>query len=476
MVESKVYDDCLNTFYIIKNDFKKLNERTDKMDILSELSQYGLTQSQYEECVQLILDKKNGINDLDWQEICNKYNLPISPDNLRRVNSTIFGGSFIAEYFKNKDYISTQSIEEIQNTYGAETTINKDGTYSSNRLLSMNEEESKDPDYILKAHGFDPACWKIISARNNVRQVISKQDGIVTLYASFITVKPVAELTLKQIEDFYKDLIDKFKTPIIKQYKNCQSGLMLEIPIQDVHFGKLSLVEDVAEPYNFNLAKERFGFVIDDVIRSVSGFDIEKIIFPIGSDFFHIDNVDSATTAGTRQSTDLSPQLIFKYGLECLVENILKLSKVAPVEVFCVNGNHDFLSSYHAICALQCYFHNNENVTVNTDTSPRKYVEFGNVLLGFSHGNKEKNRIEGIMQIEAREAWGRTKYHEFHLGHLHSEHTKEVNGVIIRNLSSFTGIDAWHHNSGYVGAVKKCQSFLWDKEKGLKNIIVTTID
>ena len=56
------------------------------------------------------------------------------------------------------------------------------------------------------------------------------------------------------------------------------------------------------------------------------------------------------------------------------------------------------------------------------------------------------------------------------------EHTREVNGVIIRNLSSFTGTDMWHRNSGYVGAIKKCQSFLWDKEKGLKNIIITTVD
>lgn len=446
------------------------------MDITEEISKVGLTSEQYEECIQLIVDKKNNINDIDWKEICDKYNLPISPDTLRKANGTIFGGAFIAEYYKSKLLQNDKSIEDIQKSYGAETSINKDGTYSSNKLLVMNEAESKDPDYILKAHGFDTACWKIISARNNIRQVISKQDGVVTLYASFITVKPVVDLTLEQIEKFYKELVNKYPSPKIPEMKGNHSGLMLEIPIEDVHFGKLSLVEDSAEPYNYNLAKQRFNYVVDDVIQNVSGLDIEKIIFPIGSDFFHIDNMNSTTTAGTKQDSDLSPQLIFKYGLQCLIENIVKLSKIAPVEVFCVNGNHDFLSSYHAICSLQCYFHNNENVFVNTDTKPRKYVEFGNVLIGFTHGDKEKKRIEGLMQIEAREAWGRTKYHEIHMGHLHSEQVKEVNGIIIRNLSSFTGTDTWHNNSGYVGAVKKCQSFLWDKESGLKNIIITTLD
>lgn len=455
------------------------------MDIIDEVLKTGLTMDQFDECIQLIVDKKNNNTDIDWCEICDKYKLDISPDTLRKANGTIFGGAFIAEYYnnvKNKDSKNISSdnsenlIKDAQKKFNYETSMNKDGTYSSNKLLVMNENESKDADYILKAHGFDSRCWKIISARNNIRQVISKQDGVITLYASFITVKPIVDLTIEQIEDFYKELATKYPSPKVEKRIFVDNGFMLEIPIQDTHFGKFSLSEDVSEPYNFNLAKERFGYVIDDVIEQVKHFDIEKIIFPIGSDFFHIDNFNYTTTAGTNQNTDLSPQLIFKYGLECLIENIIKLSYIAPVEIFCVNGNHDYLSSYHAICSLQCYFHNNENVTVNTDTKPRKYIEYGNNLIGFTHGDKEGKRIEGLMQVEAREAWGRTKFHEIHMGHLHSEQTREINGIIIRNLSSFTGTDNWHNRQGYVGALKKCESFLWDKENGLRYIIMTNID
>lgn len=448
------------------------------MNLTDEISKAGLTAEQYEECVQLIVDKKNGIKDVDWQEICDKYNLNITADTLRKANGSIFGGAYIAEYFKMKSQNNTKnnnSVDNIKKSFGSETTINKDGTYSSSKLIEMNEQQSKDPDYILTAHGFDTSCWQIVSARNNIRQVISKDNDVVTLYASFITVKPIVNLTFEHIKQAYKELHDKYPSVSVKRFSDCKRGYMLEIPIQDVHFGKLSLAEDVAEPYNFNIAKERFSYVIDDVIQEINGLDIEKIIFPIGSDFFNCDTINGTTTAGTIQSNDLSPQLIFKYGLECLIENIVKLSYIAPVEVFCINGNHDFLSSYHAICSLDCYFHNNENVIVNTDTSPRKYVEFGEVLLCFAHGDKEKKNIDGIMQIEAREAWGRTKYHESHIGHLHSEQTRESNGVIIRNLPSFTGSDLWHHYHGYVGAIKKCMSFLWDKENGLKRIIVTTI-
>jgi len=245
------------------------------MDFIHELDTLGLTKEQYEECINLIIDKKNGDSKIEWQEIIDKYGLPFSVVYLRKACTSIFGGAFVAEYFKNKN---NQSIEEnLENKIesNVETTINKDGSWSSKRLILMNDKQSKDSDFILDAHGFDPLKWKIVSLRNNIRQVISKQDGVVTLYASFLTVRPITELTLEQIKEFYKELANKNLSPVVKRNENyCKDGLMLEIPIQDVHFGKLSLSEDVSEPYNYNLAKERFSYVIDDVIQNVSGYNI----------------------------------------------------------------------------------------------------------------------------------------------------------------------------------------------------------
>lgn len=435
----------------------------------------GLTKEQYEECINLIIDKQiNKTADVDWQEICERYNLPYNYDSLRKANNTIFGGCYVADYLKGKSFELENEIKNIKKSFKSESKINKDGTYSSSKLLDMSEEQSKDISYILKAHGFDSKSWKLVSARNNIRQVISKQDGVVTLYASYITVKPITDLSLSDVESFYKELCTTYQAPEVKEISN-KGNYMFELPIMDLHFGKLSLSEDVAEPYNYELARERFNYIIDESINNIKNYDIDEIVFPIGSDFFHVDNVNMSTTAGTRQDSDLSPQLIFKYGLECLIDGIMKLSKIAKVKVFCVNGNHDYLTSYHAVYSLWCYFHNNENVIVNVGTSPRKYVQYGNNLLGFTHGDKERQRIDGLMQIEAREMWGNTKYHEFHCGHLHSEQTKENNGIIFRNLSSVCGTDTWHHTSGYIGAVKKCQSFLWHKTYGLKVIFHTVV-
>lgn len=366
-------------------------------------------------------------------------------------------------------------IKKAVESYHSETSINKDGSYTSDKLIQIKEEQLKDKNFLLKAHGFDTKAWELISARNNIWNVYSKQDGVQELYSSKIVVKPITGLSMEQIEEFYENLVNTYSSPTVKNTHRETGGYLLEVPIVDLHLNKLSMSEDVNEPYNFELARERFNFIIDDVINNTKGMNVDKIVFPIGNDLFNCDVESGSTTAGTPQHNEVSPQTMFDKGVMLLVDGISKLAKVAPVEVFCVAGNHDYLSSFHALCAVWAYFHNDERITVDKSTSPRKYVKFGNCLIGFAHGDKEGKRLDGIMQIEAREVWGECQYQEWHLGHLHSEHLRESNGIIIRNLSSVAGSDSWHHKSGYVGAIKKSQSFLWDKEYGLKTIMNTVI-
>lgn len=52
-------------------------------------------------------------------------------------------------------------------TLGTEILMNKDGSQTSSTSIQMTREEAKDPDFVLRAHGFDPELWQIISAKNN---------------------------------------------------------------------------------------------------------------------------------------------------------------------------------------------------------------------------------------------------------------------------------------------------------------------
>lgn len=441
-------------------------------DFENELKEYGLTKETYELCLQDISNKVLGKVDLDWSDIIEKYHLPMAKDTLRKASSqSIFGNVFVSEYFKDKTMSEEMSdVEKAKMNYKSETSINKDGSLTSNKLISINENDLKNPNSLLKAHGFDVKEWQFVSARNNIWNVYSKQDGIKELYSSKIVVKPRTEISLDEIEEFYQDLINNYSSPTIKRYAK-KNGLMFELPIMDLHLGKFSTSDIVKDEYNTEIARECFNKIIDTCISRLKDVNIEKIIFPIGNDFFHYDTVGATTTGGTIQDSDMKHQTLFKMGVLLLIDGISKLSKElqAPIEVFCVQGNH-------ALMSLWCYFNNNDNVTVDLSTSPRKYIEFGKCLIGFAHGDKEKKRIDKIMQVEAAEAWGKSKYREIHQGHLHSEQVREDGGIIIRNLSSVTGTDAWHHNSGYIGAIRKCTCFLWDKDIGLDSTFNVVIN
>jgi len=447
-------------------------------NFVEELAKYGLTPETYEAACREIDMKQDGSIDVDWSEIKDKYGIKLNSDTIRKANGSVFGGSFRSAYFKNKSLSSSISdVEKAKSAYKSEQSINKDGTFTSNKLISITENELKNPASLLQAHGFDIKEWELVSARNNIWNVYSKQDGIQELYSSKIVVKPRTDISLDEIKEFYEELVNTYSSPIVKKYEK-KSGYMFELPIVDLHLGKLSTPDIVKDEYNTQIARNCFNKVIDTCISRLKGTNIEKIIFPIGNDFFHYDVAASTTTSGTPQDTDVKHQTLFKNGVLLLIDGINKLSKEleAPIEVFCVQGNHDFLSSYHALMSLWCYFHNNENVIIDLGTSPRKYIQFGKCLVGFAHGDKEKKRIEKIMQVEAAKMWGDSVYRELHLGHLHSEQVTEDGGIIIRNLSSVTGTDAWHHNSGYVGAIRKCTCFLWDKENGLDSTFNVVIN
>lgn len=278
------------------------------------------------------------------------------------------------------------------------------------------------------------------------------------------------EAVMEHMKDFNK----KYKGPT-KISPIVEEGFLLEVPVVDLHLGKLAWSPETGENYDYKIARQRYHRVIDDVVARAQGRPIEKILMPISNDFFHFDTISQTTTAGTPQDSDMRWPKLYGVGVEMLVISIDQFRGIAPVEVILIPGNHDRMTGYYAITYLYAWYRNNEDVNVQVDPKTRKYFEHGASLIGFGHGDKEKGRIWGLMSIEAPKAWGRSKYREWHLAHEHSESSKEGSGIILRRLSSVTGTDIWHYDQGYIGAVPKQQTFLWDREKGLYEIWQTVI-
>jgi hypothetical protein len=362
------------------------------------------------------------------------------------------------------EHIQNMEPEEIENELKELRTFS-DGTRESTRLMRIVDLENKSASELLKLHNYNPAQWTLKDSHQSIWHSPQKDDDPRELYASKISVKPL-ENPLS--EDQIKDVFDKLEPPQLHIYPKTRGGnLMLELPIMDLHLGKLSWKAEAGENYNLHIAIKLFKFVVEDILNQINEYNlkIEKIIFPIGQDFFHFDNSELKTTAGTQMDSDIRWQKMFSKGLELMIWAIENLRRLAPVECMYVTSNHDKVLSYCLTQAIAAWYRKCDNVNIDTSPLPRKYIKYGKCLIGFSHGSEESKRIETIMQAENPKQWGRTTFREWHLAHLHSEQVKEISGIIIRHISSITAIDAWHKEKGYL-ALRKAQAFIWDKEKG----------
>ena len=240
---------------------------------------------------------------------------------------------------------------------------------------------------------------------------------------------------------------------------------MVEVNIADLHLGKLAWHGDTPENYDYKIARDTYYQIIGEICERLQGLGgIEYITFVWANDFFNSDTIDNTTTGGTRQDVDVRWQKMWNVGVEMLVRGIEMLKQIAPVKTFYTPSNHDELNGYHALKYLEAWFRRYANVEINTDAYPRKYQLYGNTLIGYCHGDKENSkgtrekasRLASLMPIEAPLLWGQSRYRELHAAHLHSEQMiEEINGVIVRRISSPTAADTYHTTYGYLGNVRK---------------------
>lgn len=328
------------------------------------------------------------------------------------------------------------------------------------------------PNTVLANHGLDSSKWEIVNYRHKDSE-------------SSVTAKPSNGLDLDHIESFFEKLKKEY-VPVAAPYNRPDKRpLMAEVNIADLHLGKMCWQGISGSNYDHKIARKQFKDAIEHICAELSDRNIERILFVWANDYFNADTIDNKTTAGTPQDVDSRYEKLFDVGVELLIYAIDRLKNIAHVETFYTPSNHDKMSSFYAVRTIRAWYKDDPNVTVSMNTQPRKYYLYGNVLLGFCHGDQEgresktkerASRLASLMPIESPEMWGKAKYREMHVAHLHSEQMiQEINGVIVRRISSPTANDTWHVESAFVGQVRKCQTFLWDKEYGNVGTINTPI-
>ena len=256
-------------------------------------------------------------------------------------------------------------------------------------------------------------------------------------------------------------------------YPKNPDNLMYEIDFPDLHFGKLAWAEESGSDYDLKIARQTVENALARLLSYADRFKVSRVLLPLGNDYFNVDNKHDTTVNGTPQQEDTRWQKTFRLGRQLACRIIDGCAQVAPVDVMIVPGNHDEQRSFYMGDALECYFRNNKNVTVDNAAKKRKYKAHGSNLIGFTHGDYEPiEKLPSIMTIEEPLLWGGSKTREWHLGHNHKTKkmaftVDEKVGVTIRILRSLSAPDAWTYDHGFIGAVRAAEGFLWHPKEGL---------
>jgi hypothetical protein len=358
---------------------------------------------------------------------------------------------------------STPTLVETNEVSGNkwEITLPKTRIHTLPQLL----EHAKVDTSIWKVDRFVVNCWEMGFKDSNdkpatqplyqVKATLVRQVEIADAKAELDSLKTAA----KQIAKFPKAIIRS----------KVDSGLMLEVNLPDLHLGKLSWSKETGfGNYDVKIAVQVFRDALEVLIRRVSHFKFEKIVFITGNDLLHSDNMQGTTTSGTPLDNDCRYHKTFVTARNMMIDAVDRLRLIAPVKVISCPGNHDKLSAWHIADSLECYFHNYDDVEIDNSPRERKYHQFGEVMLMFAHGNTgKKSNYPQIMAAEEKEMWGNTTYREAHTGHIHQVRTEEQYGVRVRTLPALCEPDAWHSANGYVANLRSAEAYVWSKTEGL---------
>lgn len=235
-------------------------------------------------------DKVEGLNNLEWQDIVDKYNLNCSSETLRKAFTGCMGGYAIYKFLTEESKIN--GLDEIREELGELELMKLDirrKTSKLNRIynkLSQSVEISEDLKFYLK-------------------------DDI----------KNIKKMPFKRIES--------------------NEGYKLLVCISDWHIGYI-IRNYKGNNYNYDIARKRLGKYLSEIEKMCTRYNIKNVIVcQLG------DITENTYMRETQQAFEcefnMSEQV--SKAIKLLYEFITSISEFANVDLISLGGNHSRISS-----------------------------------------------------------------------------------------------------------------------------------
>ena len=369
-------------------------------------------------------------------------------------------------------------------------TVNKDGD-NEIHLTSESTNISK-IDELIEKYKIDLNKWELVDKEISERTIpalyrdqnLTWDDGVMSGHAirkpEYVTITVTnikakfkyrkeeiiaSQIIAEQIEDM-QNYSPKFYN-IPELIIPSGNEFVFEVPPFDIHFGQLSWHEETGKNYDTKIAKRMLLNGVMRQLQNVKGYNLSFITLPIGNDLFNVDNQNNTTTKGIIQDEDCREPKTFRMARELIVEIADMCSTVAPTKILIVPGNHEYNRLFHLGDSLQCWYRNSNTVSVDNRPLNRKYYDYGLNLVGYTHGDATpRQRLRSLIVEENGMAYAKSRFREYHTGHIHHEVVIDIDGVIFRSLPTLVIPSKWVKFKGFLG-LRNFPCFLRHKTQGL---------
>jgi len=392
-------------------------------------------------------------------------------------------------FVKNQSYLETGAPKLAKQFNTTVEHINNAKHYAKRKLIEKLQDE------IAIGEVLPPYRQETISLKDFARSIGIDMDEDIEMMdevkssdeweekVKWVKTKDESKLFVKKksaVEtdeiDFKKEFTDflenAFKEKVFnwnyqdKLYET-NPEMCLVLCLFDVHIGRESYKHYTDDITNLQTQQDEFVKAINTLTESLPYDKLEKIILPIGNDFFNIDTPQGTTTRGTPQDNTKDLHSMFYTGLNLLTEVSVYLSSLAPVELILIPGNHDTVTSSYLATALKMIFKDNLRVSVDDSPISRKYRQYGQTTIGFAHGELKMEKYAELLPYEAKEMFATSKWYEYLLGDKHHEKMiQKEDGVVVRHLGGMTKADVWTYTNGYTTSKRRAYGIVYHKEQG----------
>lgn len=330
----------------------------------------GMDKETFTKVMNDCIGKVEGLNDLDWQDIVDKYEMGIHRDVLRKSFQAPLGGYSIYKYFDEKEVEGCKSnkMDEVREIIGN---------------LDLKKAEIR-----------------------------KKNTQLTKIKNEFIRSVEVAN----DIKDYWKDndfkvVVDNYDFKVIENNNN----RAMVVQITDWHIG-LIINNCKNNSFNLSIAKKRIEKLLKEIHKYIELYDIEKIYLVSTGDLIE----HCYMRPNQHQNVEFGQSIQISETQRLILNMLVDLSKECYVQFSGVSGNHDRNNGDKNVALVNdnanttllrnlkdmLDFCDNKNlkerITINLDslTSREIYKDICGVKCKFIHGDERIKDGKQLIQTD----------------------------------------------------------------------------